>query len=306
LGSLGTDSSGFTLSAAVAINSGGTAVGYARKFASDFDYTTHAVRWSSSGTGATELGSLSTDSGGLGDSYAYAINTAGTAVGYAGKWLPQGARAVRWDTSGAATELGNLGTDSSGSTGGTGSSAVAVNTAGTAVGFAEKWVAGIDQGQRAVRWDASGTAVTELENLGTDSSGFATGGIANAINTAGIAVGSAEKYDSGGTFLGYGAVAWRLDGSAIDLNTLLLPDSGWKLEFATGISDTNLVSGYGQFDPDGPGPQDTYERPFLLDVSSAVPEPGLSSLFVIAAALSLLRRARARTRSKMDLRILRP
>jgi hypothetical protein len=142
-----------------------------------------------------------------------------------------------------------------------------------------------------VRWDASGTAATELGNLGTDSSGItATGAI--AMNAAGIAVGSANDYDFTGTFLGQRAVAWGLDDLAIDLNTLLDPGSGWaNLSYAAGISDTNWVTGIGSFDPDGPGGQDAYDRMFLLNISSAVPEPGSLSLLAVAG-LSLLRRRR--------------
>ena len=82
-----------------------------------------------------------------------------------------GHRAVRWDASGtAATELGNLGTDANGVTQ---SVAVAINDAGTAVGYADKYDdSGVCLGDRAVRWDASGTAATELGNLGTDIGGI--------------------------------------------------------------------------------------------------------------------------------------
>ena len=81
---------------------------------------TAAVRWDASGTAATELGNLGTDTSGYTERQAYAINTAGTAVGYANKYSPDGTflghRAVRWDASGTAAELGN-GTDN-GITGG--------------------------------------------------------------------------------------------------------------------------------------------------------------------------------------------
>ena len=95
------------------------------------------------------------------------MNAAGTAVGYAEKYvggIDKGDRAVRWDASGTvATELGNLGTDSSGYTN---VYACAVNASGTAVGNANKYVSGDYMGQRPVRWDASGTAATELGQPG--------------------------------------------------------------------------------------------------------------------------------------------
>ena len=113
----------------------------------------------------------------------------GVAVGHIYKdvsGINRGNRAVRWDASGTpAIELGNLGTDNG--NGYTNSYAYAVNTAGTAVGYATKYVSGIDKGNRAVRWDASGTA-TELGNLGIRSDGV-TSSQAYAINTAGTAVG---------------------------------------------------------------------------------------------------------------------
>ena len=47
-----------------------------------------------------------------------------------------------------------------------------VNSSGTAVGYSQKYVSGSNLGRRAVRWDGSGTAATELDNLGVDGSGF--------------------------------------------------------------------------------------------------------------------------------------
>ena len=132
------------------------------------------MRWDASGTAATELGNLGTDSSGYTSAEAYAVNDAGTAVGYARKYdggTDKGQRAVRWDASGtAATELGNLGTDSSGDT-----FAVSLRRQRRRHGrgvLCESTSAAADKGYRAVRWDASGTAATELGNLGTDSSGY--------------------------------------------------------------------------------------------------------------------------------------
>jgi hypothetical protein len=179
LGNLGTYL-GSADASAYAVNGAGTAVGYASKIVNLTVLGARAVRWDASGTAATELGNLGTDGTGSATSYAYAVNGAGTAVGYAEKYvygMNRGERAVRWNGSGtAATELGNLGTDSGGSTGShslsTGSRANAVNGAGIAVGYAEKYTDnGADLGRRAVRWDASSAAVTELGNLGTDGNG---------------------------------------------------------------------------------------------------------------------------------------
>ena len=157
-------------------------------------------RWDGSGTAAVELGNLGTNFPTVTTvtAHAQAINTAGIAVGYARKWdgsVNKGYRAVRWDASAtAATELGNLGTDPSGVTY---SLANAINDAGTAVGVARKYDgSGSDMGLRAVRWDASGTAATELANLGANNSSMAT--VPLAINNAGTAVGFVAKYDENG------------------------------------------------------------------------------------------------------------
>jgi len=100
------------------------------------------------------------------------VNDAGTAVGYATKYdagVSKGTRAVRWDASGtAAAELGNLGTDA---TGYTRAYANAVNDAGTAVGYAEKYDAGSSIGNRAVYWGLDGAAV-DLNTLIDPASGW--------------------------------------------------------------------------------------------------------------------------------------
>jgi hypothetical protein len=198
-----------------------------------------------------------------------AVNNSGTAVGYATKYVggsSMGFRAVRWNAPGtAATELGNLGTSGDGSTD---ALARAVNDAGTAVGYCYKYVGGRWMGSRAVRWDASGTAATELGNLGTDSSGR-TLTQAYAVNTVGTAVGSSEKY-IGNTSMGAHAVIWLPDTSAVDLNDLgvaPVPAGGtWTLNTAKALSADGWVAGEGTFDPDGSGPLASYTRLWVAQV----------------------------------------
>ncbi len=77
--------------------------------------------------------------------------------------------AVRWDAATtAATELGNLGTSSSGSTF---SYAVAINSAGAAVGYADKYTGGTLVGRRAVLWDLDAVAF-DLNTLIDPASGW--------------------------------------------------------------------------------------------------------------------------------------
>ncbi len=207
-------------------------------------------------------------------SYATAISADGITVGESLKYSsgsPTGVRAVRWDASGtSATELGNLGVYS------TANAKVitqvnAINSAGTAVGYAQKLKITDDfRGLRAVRWDASGTAATELGNLGTDKGGT-TNARAYAINSSGLIVGYADKYDAAAESLGARAVVWNADGVAIDLNSLIDPNSGWMLGQAFAISDTNWVTGLAIFDPGSS--QDPYARAFLMNVSGLVGAP---------------------------------
>ncbi len=167
LGNLGLSGSGGTFARANAVNESGTAVGYATKWVSGGNVGARAVRWDGTGTTATELGNLGTNSSGYTNTEAYDVNESGAAVGYADKWVSGsslGARAVRWDGTGtAATELGNLGANSSGYSY---VYAYAMNDAGTAVGYARKYVAGSDLGNRAVIWRSDNVAAIDLNELG--------------------------------------------------------------------------------------------------------------------------------------------
>jgi hypothetical protein len=329
---LSTDGNGGSGSTAYAMNEAGAAVGFATKYEAGVYKGPRAAHWDALGTGVTELGNLGTDSSGLANGFAHAINNAGTAVGAVEKYVDginQGFRAVRWDTSGAATELGNLGGgtnayaindagltvgnaykrddagndrglravrwDASGtaatelghlgtnSDGITTIGATAVNNAGTAAGSGEKYVDGNYVGYRAVRWDASGTAATELGHLGTDDNGF-TFTEAYDIADSGITVGYVWDYDSQGIYTGLGAVMWGADGAAIDLNTLIDPASGWKLLYVRDISDDNWITGVGEYDADGLGGEFGYDRLFLMQLP--VPEPAVAVL--LAAGIAVL------------------
>ena len=278
---------------ATAINSTGIIAGSAEKADNlGNDLGPRAVRWDNSGTAATELDSIS----GTISSEANAINSISTIVGSAYIGSNNNRRAMRWDAYGTAiTELGNLGINKSGYTD---CQAFAINDSGTAIGIAKKYdISGNLLGYRAVRWDASGTTATELGNLGTlsswdsfvhainnagtivgrtencavrwDTSGTTATALGNldpnnykvvltdasSINASGMIVGFAELNN----YIDERAVFWGADGVAVDLNTLIDPNSGWTLVTAREISDTGWIIGNGMFDPDGPGGQDPYE-----------------------------------------------
>jgi hypothetical protein len=201
----------------------------------------------------------------LTNSAAWAINEAGVAIGFATRFdvngLNDGQRAVRWNAgSSIPIELQVLGTDPNGSTF---SKAYTLNEIGTAVGWLEKYNAqGVDQGTRAVIWNPAGQ-VTELGLLpgATSSKAF-------DINNSGVAVGSIATPSS------TAAVYWANTGTAVDLNTLIFPITGWRLEQALAISDTGWIAGIGKFD-DGPGgAPEPYDRVFMLQVPTAVNLPG--------------------------------
>ncbi len=242
LGDLGTDGSGFTHTYAYAINDVGTIIGNARKYVDGSNQGYCAVRWEATSTTATKLNNLGVDPDGQEFGSAQAINHNGIIVGWSDKYVNgnyYGSRAVRWNASSSTpTELGVLGTGSSGASM---ASAVAVNDAGTIVGRATKYVNGNYLGYRAVRWEASGTAATELGSLSTDGNGSTSG--AYAINQSGTAVGYSEKIVSG-VGLGTRAVRWDASGTnAIELSVLGTSTSGYTVSYAYDINDAGTVVG---------------------------------------------------------------
>lgn len=268
LGALSLDRFGFPSAGATAVNHFGTTIGGSKVYGTNGrDLGSRAVRWNANSTAPIELGNLGFTSTGFSSSRAYAINFDDIIVGSSDKivsGISYGERAVRW-TGTTATELGTLGTNPSGTTV---SIAYDINRSGTVVGSAWTFnAAGENMGPRAVRWDASGTAATELGHL--DLSNGSTPGVASCeaidINDAGIAVGTASRYD--GSHSEYRAALWGLDNVAIDLDALLSPEEAehWTLSRATSINESSWVSGYGYFDPDGIGPIGSYTRAFLLD-----------------------------------------
>jgi hypothetical protein len=252
---------------AYAISNSEVAVGRATFYNNNSPDGNRAVRWDAAGNG-TQLGHLGTENSPTSantQSAAWAVNESGDAVGYARKYDGggnfKGHRAVRWNHNSAiAQELEVLGTDSNGVSE---SKVFTLNDAGTAVGWSYKYVAGVGQGIRAVRWDAAGQA-TELEGLnGADGFGHAID-----INSTGIAAGI---FGNGPAPI---ATYWDTSGNSVDLNSLIDPNLGWELTHALAISDTGWIAGLGNYDPDGVSGQFKYARVFMLQLPAEPELPG--------------------------------
>lgn len=273
---------------ASAINASGQIVGTSLKSSQDY-----GVRWPPGQTVPTQLGNLGMLQG-FSETNAFDVNDSGDAVGSSTKYSPGygGVRAVRWAAGQiAAIELSNLGVNSASFTN---STAWAINGAGDIVGSAGKFSGDTPLGSRAVRWDSGQTAALELGTLGTNSAGV-TSSNALDINSAGLIVGFAEVY-AGDADLGSHATIW-LPGqtAAIDLNSLIDPNSGWVLQRANAINDAGTIAGEGLYDPDGAGPTPAQQLAFRID---GVPEPSLLTLLGLTLILPARRSRRKSGRSR--------
>lgn len=274
LDDLGRNSSDDAFAVAYDINITGTVVGYSVRFDSaGNNLGQRPVRWSAGSTTATELPGLGFSLTGAGGGLASSINDVGTAVGYAAKFSPAGnylgTRAVRWNALGTVTELASLSFNLQGVAD---VQAIAINESGTTVGFGLNYTnTGQPSGYTAIRWDAAGTAAS---NLGSASDAFVRG-----INDSGVAVGRLNSR----------AVYWAAGSNApVYIDTLIDPAAGWRLTEAVSISNTGWIVGSGMFDPDGGGPQNQFARYFLVQLPTAVPEPS-AVLLIVSAFVAMIR-----------------
>jgi probable HAF family extracellular repeat protein len=278
---------GQTSSAGFGINDSGQVVGYTGAAG----VQGRATLWS--GGSAVDLGSTGVPDlrppGGWPvrqvSTEATAINNAGQVVGtytdFDVSFFPQ---AMSWQ-SGVSTPLPGLGGDRS--------VAVGVNDAGQAVGYG---FLPSDDLFHAILWEAG--RPTDLGTLGDISS------IALNVNNAGMIVGAYGDRDS------LRAALWT-GGSAIDLNTLLRPETveaGWVLATASDINENGWIVGlaYNRFDS---SPLGTAFQGYLLSISDlpdqvlhvpTIPEPStyalmLAGLGVLAAIGSRKSRMSRRT-----------
>ncbi len=196
---------------------------------------THAFR-----TGPNlNLNGTTDDLGTLGGirSSANAVNISGQVVGNADR-TDGNTHAFRSSANGAANSLTDLGT-----LGGTISDATAINASGQVVGQSD--LASADPNavsrhafvwtQGATNGVAGNMQMTDLGSLGGDSQ-------ANGINDAGSIVGFSLLAD-GTTF---DAFLYQ-NNQMVDLNSLIDPNSGWVLQYASAINNNGQIAGYGLF-----------------------------------------------------------
>ena len=245
-----------TLSGANAINNAGLVVGSSGN---------RAALWNPS-TGTTDLGTLP----GKDSSSASDINDTGLVVGSSGD------RAFLWNKSTGMLDLGTLPGKSS-------SSAAAINNLGQVVGASSN--SNEFMSSRAFLWSET-TGTIDLGTLPSqvpDDPDFSESYAAD-INDAGQVVGSSYSAFSPTAFI------WSKSTGIVDLNALIDPDSGWRLDVATAINNRGQIVGYSRF-----GSFDY--RAFLLTPKSSqpVPEPmTIGGSILAGAALLYLRRRQNR------------
>ena len=107
----------------------------------------------------------------------------------------------------------------------------------------------------------------------------------NAINSSGVTVGFSYDLDGSGDYIDQLATLF-MGNAAIDLNSYLPVGSGWVLQDATGINDTDQIVGYGLYNG--------VQEGFLLDLSSdlASPTPEPASFLLLGVGIALLAAAR--------------
>ena len=214
------------------------------------------------------VGVSATATGIGGSSGAYAINNSDQVVGTSSP-ITGPAHAFRTTPGGVIDASADLGTLFSGYR----STACAINDAGNAVGYGFYSSFYIH-----AFFVPAGRAILPSDDLGTLPGGLASN--AFAINNSNVIVGVASTA-AGDEH----AVIWTAPGTApIDLNSYLPADSGWVLEWATGINDAGQITGYGTF-----GPNPSYFTGFIL---TPTPEPASLTLLIATTPLLFLRRLR--------------
>jgi hypothetical protein len=221
--------------------SGATVGTFQKRVASTFQGR-RVVAWAGSGAPAIEMQLPARFAGLPTDSWAYAINDSGTVVGAVYNANQYGERPMRWDASGAPTELAILGTQDGNFTWG---QAYAINNAGTTAGYTDRWNArgtSTNYVDRAARWDASG-AITELGDLSPGSL-VVPRTRAYAVNESGTTVGYAQVLFQGVQSRGTRAVRWDGSGTvATELGHLGLASGSTNSE-AYDVNESGTAVGF--------------------------------------------------------------
>ena len=218
LGSLG-GALGSPVSYGSGVDSAGDVVGFSGTNAD----TTNAFLYSASSQTMSSLGTL----GGT-DSYALGISANGNYIAGYSTTVENQTHAFLWTSGGTSGVSGNLQMRDIGTLGGTSSFATATNAAGNVVGYSTT-ASGTDF---HAFYYSGGT----MQDLG-DPNGF--GAFAQALNASGVAVG--YYYQSQNSPLAFVAA----NGSIVPLDSLVVGNSGWTLQAATGINTAGDIVGYG-------------------------------------------------------------
>jgi probable HAF family extracellular repeat protein len=197
---------GGAFSYAAAVNDQGLVAGHSDVVVSDTHFT-HAVTWDAADRRLDLGGPISAV-----DSQATVVNNAGTVAGV------RGTDAVRWNRQGRASVLQPRGLPT------------AMNDDGVVVGHT------VDSNQleqqHPIRWDQQGHGI-QLSGLGYPTR-------ANAINRAGIIVGTSEAHSvHPGSWAYARAARWDPAGNVTDLGNL-----AGSLNVANGINDKGAISGW--------------------------------------------------------------
>jgi probable HAF family extracellular repeat protein len=187
---------------------------------------------------------------------------------------------------GVMTDLGSLG--------GTSSAGNAINAAGQIAGSSQ--ITGSTDYHAFLYTGTPGAGGT-MHDLGT-LGGSSSGGY--AINSFGQVVGASDTTGNAAAHAFFYTGTPGVDGVMIDLDAWLdanYPAEGanWTLEDASGLTDTGLITGSGQYN-DGPGGLTDGLRAYILDASilvperTMVPEPTTLSLLALSGLILLCRR----------------